>query len=167
TRSYGASGDASWPASSVTVSLAASLRSAATPMLRSSLSVVLTSCRRGTLLSVIGSAVSSEAHSCGSAAFFAPEIVTSPSSRRPPRIKSLSMRNLGFHAQHSLRTRWRRPASRSEHCGGLSVVVSGGRGGCPLGRGQRLHRQGVDLLAHSIAQGLVNPLVARHAARAL
>ena len=45
--------------------------------------------------------------------------------------------------------------------------MSGGRRGSPLGRGQRLHRQGVDLLAHSIAQGLVNPLVARHAARAL
>src|SRR5882762_9520880 len=48
----------------------------------------------------------------------------------------------------------------------MSVVMSGGGGGCPLGRGQRLHRQGVDLLAHSIAQGLVDLLMASHAARA-
>ena len=67
-------------ASSVTASGAASLRSARTPMLRSSFSVVATSCSRGTLASVTGSAVSSAAHSSGSAAFLAPEMATSPSS---------------------------------------------------------------------------------------
>ena len=52
------------------------------------------------------------------------------------------------------------------------MVVGGGRTGWtshsgPFGGGQRLHRQGVDLLAHSIAQGLIDPLVALDAAGAL
>ena len=36
-----------------------------------------------------------------------------------------------------------------------------------FGGGERLHRQGVYLLAHSIAQGRVNPLVAAHTGQAL
>ncbi len=47
-------------------------------MLRTSFSIVDTSCRRGTLCSVTGSSVSSAAHSSGSAAFLAPDISTSP-----------------------------------------------------------------------------------------
>ncbi|RYY60630.1 MAG: UDP-N-acetylglucosamine 1-carboxyvinyltransferase, partial [Comamonadaceae bacterium] len=47
-------------------------------MLRTSLSMVATSCRRGTLRSVTGSAVSSAAQSSGSAAFLAPDMRTSP-----------------------------------------------------------------------------------------
>ena len=78
TRSYGASRALMWPAFSTTTSGVASARSMATPMLRSSFSAVLTSCRRGTLRSVTGSAVSKAAQSSGSAAFFAPEIVTVP-----------------------------------------------------------------------------------------
>jgi hypothetical protein len=68
-----------------------SSRSTCTPMLRIRVTIVATSCRRGTFSSTTGSAVSSAAQSSGSAAFFAPEIVTSPRSSRPPRISSLSM----------------------------------------------------------------------------
>ena len=67
------------------------LRAATTPILRSNWRAVFTSCRRGTLVSVTGSAVNSAAHSSGNAAFFAPEMLTSPCSERPPRIRSLSM----------------------------------------------------------------------------
>src|SRR5207248_10891858 len=44
----------------------------------------------GTLARRSGSAVRSAAHMIGSAAFFAPETRTSPSSGRPPRRRSLS-----------------------------------------------------------------------------
>jgi hypothetical protein len=47
-------------------------------MVRSSFSVVATSCRCGTLASATGSATSSAAQSSGSAAFLAPAMATSP-----------------------------------------------------------------------------------------
>src|SRR5689334_14474008 len=47
--------------------------------------------RRGTLARRSGSAVSSAAHMIGSAAFLAPETRASPSSARPPRMRSLSI----------------------------------------------------------------------------
>ena len=53
--------------------------------------MVVTSCRRGTFESSTGSAVSSAAQSSGKAAFLAPEMAISPASRRPPRMRSLSM----------------------------------------------------------------------------
>ena len=62
-----------------------------TPMFSSRRRMVRTSCRRGTLTSFTGSAVSSAAHISGSAAFLAPEMCTSPLSWRPPRISSLSI----------------------------------------------------------------------------
>src|SRR5688500_11076056 len=70
-----------------------SSRSAAAPMLRISLSMVVTSFNRGTLCSVTGRSVRSAAQSSGSAAFLAPEMSTSPRSVRPPRIRSLSMKD--------------------------------------------------------------------------
>src|SRR3954471_20028088 len=64
--------------------------SAVTPIWRSSLAIVRTSMRYGTLLRRSGCSLSSAAHMMGSAAFFAPEMRTSPSSGRPPRMRSLS-----------------------------------------------------------------------------
>ena len=89
TNSYGASGVLSALASMRTVP--SSARSAVTPILRMSLSMVLTSCSWGTLSRVTGSAVSSAAHNSGKAAFLAPETSTSPCKVRPPRIRSLSI----------------------------------------------------------------------------
>src|SRR6478609_6173875 len=66
--------------------------SAVTPICRSSFAIVRTSMRYGTLLSRSGCSERSAAHMMGSAAFFAPEIGTSPSSRLPPRMRSLSTR---------------------------------------------------------------------------
>src|SRR5689334_8577307 len=65
-------------------------RCTATPMRARSFAIVATSMSRGTLESSSGSAVRSAAHMIGRAAFFAPETATSPSSGRPPRIRSLS-----------------------------------------------------------------------------
>ena len=56
------------------------------------------------------------------------------------------------------------PAARAAAGGSGGVVC--GRGSSVLGRGQRLHRQRMDLGLHSIAQGLVNALMAPHAALA-
>src|SRR5437773_735833 len=64
--------------------------SAATPIWRSSFAMVRTSMSCGTLESRNGCALRSAAHMIGSAAFFAPETRTSPSSDRPPRMRSLS-----------------------------------------------------------------------------
>src|SRR5688572_10465248 len=89
--------------------------------------MVRTSISRGTLSSSSGSSVSSAAHRIGSAAFFAPEMRTSPASGRPPVISSLSTRG-------------------------------------SLLRRERPHRQGVDLLAHALAERRVHQLVALHAA---
>src|SRR5689334_25014107 len=47
--------------------------------------------RRGTLDRRSGSALSSAAHMIGSAAVFAPDTATSPSSARPPRMRRLSI----------------------------------------------------------------------------
>src|SRR5258706_16303675 len=65
-------------------------RSTATPICASSRAMVETSMSRGTLDSASGLVVSSAAHMIGSAAFFAPDTVTSPSSGPPPLILSLS-----------------------------------------------------------------------------
>src|SRR5688572_14858391 len=108
-----------------------------TPMLRISVSMVATSCRRGTFCSTTGWSVRRAAHSSGSVAFLAPEIRTSPWSCRPPRIKSLSMG----------RSVWlRRPFGRRV---GLHR--------------ERMHLVGM----HSLTQRGVNPLVALDQAFAL
>ena len=52
--------------------------------------MVATSMSRGTFESASGLLVSNAAHMIGSAAFFAPDTATSPSSGRPPRMRSLS-----------------------------------------------------------------------------
>src|SRR5882672_1230561 len=64
--------------------------SAATPIWRRSLAMVRTSISCGTLERRSGCALRSAAHMIGSAAFFAPDTRTSPSSGRPPRMRSLS-----------------------------------------------------------------------------
>src|SRR5512146_691377 len=75
-----------------------------TPMRASSLDIVATSIRRGTLSSTSGFSVNSAAHMIGSAAFFAPETRISPSSGPPPVMRSLStgaplLRRQGAHRQ--------------------------------------------------------------------
>ena len=60
-------------------------------------------------------------------------------------------------------TRHPPPAARA--AGGSMVVRlcrSWGRNGLPLGGGERLHRQRMDLSAHSIAQRRIDALVALH-----
>src|SRR3954469_3860192 len=64
--------------------------SAATPIWRSSFAMVRVSIRCGTFDRRSGLSVRSAAHMMGSAAFFAPDTRTSPSSGRPPRMRSLS-----------------------------------------------------------------------------
>src|SRR5438128_2491918 len=78
--------------------------STATPIWRSNFAIVRTSISCGTLESRRGCALRSAAHMIGSAAFFAPETRTSPSSGRPPRMRSLStgapfLRREGAHRQ--------------------------------------------------------------------
>src|SRR5258706_12217276 len=63
---------------------------AATPIWGSSFAMVRTSMGSGTLARRSRSPVRSAAHMIGSAAFFAPEMRTSPSSGTPPRMRSLS-----------------------------------------------------------------------------
>src|SRR5574340_783441 len=77
-----------------------------TPMWPSSASMVLMSRRCGTFPSCRGSAVSRLAVRIGNAAFFAPEMRTSPASGLPPWISSASMSaagpvfgGVGFHRQ--------------------------------------------------------------------
>src|SRR5690606_9522008 len=62
-----------------------------TPMPPSSWIIVVTSCRCGTLPTDTGSSASRVAARMGKAAFFAPEMRTSPSRRLPPVICSLSI----------------------------------------------------------------------------
>src|SRR5262245_13830955 len=64
--------------------------SAATPIWRKSFAIVRVSISWGTFDRRSGLSVSSAAHMIGSAACFAPEIRASPSSDRPPRMRSLS-----------------------------------------------------------------------------
>src|SRR5437764_1265692 len=64
--------------------------SAATPIWRRSFAIVRVSMRCGTFDRRSGLSVRSAAHMIGSAAFFAPETRTSPSSERPPWMRSLS-----------------------------------------------------------------------------
>src|SRR5204863_9561194 len=64
--------------------------STTTPVWRSNFAIVRTCISCGTLESRKGCALRSAAHMIGSAAFFAPETRTSPSSGRPPRMRSLS-----------------------------------------------------------------------------
>src|SRR5438132_6900058 len=61
-----------------------------TPIWRRSFAMVRTSMSCGTLASRSGSTLRSAAHIIGSAAFFAPETCTSPSSGTPPWMRSLS-----------------------------------------------------------------------------
>src|SRR3954462_5990237 len=61
-----------------------------TPIGRSSFAMVRTSMSCATLVRRSGWSVRSAAHMMGSAAFLAPEMRTSPSSGRPPRMRSLS-----------------------------------------------------------------------------
>src|SRR5437773_3309813 len=77
-------------AASSTIALP-SIRSLLAPICESSVSIVRTSLRRGRLVSVSGSAVNSEAHKIGSAAFFAPDTRTSPRNGAPPSTTSLSI----------------------------------------------------------------------------
>src|SRR3981189_3493900 len=65
-------------------------RSTPTPIWPRSFAMVATSISCGTFESASGRALRSAAHMIGSAAFFAPEILTSPSSLRPPEMRSLS-----------------------------------------------------------------------------
>ncbi len=67
-------------------------------MFLSNLSMVATSCKSGTLFKVTGSALKSAAHSSGSAAFLAPEMLTSPFNALPPWMINWSM---GFKLQCS------------------------------------------------------------------
>src|SRR5881394_2172452 len=103
--------------------------SIATPICASSVCIVRTSFRRGTLVRTSGSEVSSEAHNSGNAAFLAPETRTSPRSGTPPsmtrRSTSALVRPCGF----------------------------------PLRGGQRGHRQGVNFLAHPVAERRIDELV--------
>ena len=70
----------------------APMRSAATPMLRSSLSIVLTSCSCGTLAERAPARPSAARRTARAARrSWRPRSCTSPCSRRPPRIRSLSM----------------------------------------------------------------------------
>src|SRR5262249_46136776 len=91
TSSYGAMNSLIPVVSTVTC---VSLTSIATPMRRSNFTVVAMSFRRGTLVSATGESASNVAARIGSAAFFAPEIRTSPSRRVPPTMTSLSKRDL-------------------------------------------------------------------------
>src|SRR5690349_6583708 len=66
--------------------------SAATPIWRRSFAIVRVSMRCGTFARRSGLSVRSAAHMMGNAAFFAPDTRTSPSSERPPWMRSLSTR---------------------------------------------------------------------------
>ena len=114
TNSYGASGFVKVPAFKTT--LPSSWRSAVTPILRMSLSMVATSCKCGTLASVTGWSVNKAAHSSGKAAFLAPEISTSPCKALPPRIRSLSMPTcLPFQRRSSFPTQWGCRCASTKH----------------------------------------------------
>ncbi len=91
TSSYGATWSRALPASTSMRSFSSMVTD--TPIRPSSSIIVVTSCRCGTLPTDTGPSASSVAARMGSAAFFAPEIRTSPSSGRPPVICSLSMFN--------------------------------------------------------------------------
>src|SRR6516164_7353466 len=144
TSSYGASRDVTSAAASVTVASPLPPGSATTPIVRRRRVIVATSCRRGTFCSCTRSAVSSAAHSSGSAAFLAPEMTISPASRRPPRMRSLSIVVI----------------EAAEAASGRVVLLV-------LGGGERPHRQRVDLLAHAVAEGAVDALVPADAVGAL
>src|SRR5687768_14905198 len=119
-----------------------SARSTATPICARSLAMVETSRSCGTLVSASGFEESSAAHMIGSAAFFAPETRTSPSSGRPPVIFSLSIET--FYPPAVLPTN--------------SVFF------IPfLGR-QRLHGERVNFFTHAIAERPIHQLVALDAA---
>ena len=87
TISYGASGQSTRAADIVS---APAPPSAVTPICVSNARMVRTSLSAGTLERMNGSGVSSAAHMIGSAAFFAPETRTSPSSATPPSMASFS-----------------------------------------------------------------------------
>jgi hypothetical protein len=172
TSSYGASGALMRLASSVTMSGRSVLRSATTPMLRSSLSMVATSCSCGTLCSVV--AVDQQR----GAQLGQGRVLGTGNRHRA--IEAAAAADEEFVHEGCLcaggRSRIRGPGRvagrQNGHplraAAGVSVgVVRGSRSGRPFRRGERLHRQRVDLLPHSIAQGGVDPLVAAHARQAL
>src|SRR5687768_4855173 len=74
----------------------------ATPICPSRLSIVVTSRRCGTFSIVSASRESNDAQRIGSAAFFAPEIATSPCSAMPPSMTSLSTLRLPFFGRERL-----------------------------------------------------------------
>src|SRR6185503_15495122 len=120
-------------------------RSTSTPIWARSRVIVETSISRGTFDNRSGCSVRSAAHMIGSAAFFAPEMRTSPSRRRPPRIFSLSI--YPFSAP--------------------KMAFLGRTGGfAPFFGRQRLHRQRVHLFPHALAERRVDELVALHAGAA-
>src|SRR5215813_11396998 len=137
TSSYGATGLEMRAAVSSTPSF--SSIEIATPICASRLSIVVTSRRRGTLVTMSGSSVRSAAVRIGRAAFLAPEISTSPASGTPPSMTSLSMLQIRKNVQ-SLRFLSR-----------------------PIFRREGLHRQCVDLRTHPVAQCGVHHLVLLHA----
>src|SRR5436190_4366238 len=113
--------------------------SAATPIWRSSFAIVRVSMSCGTFDRRSGFSVRSAAHMIGSAAFFAPDTRTSPSSGRPPRMRSLStgfplLRRQRAHRQrvdflaHALAER------RIDKLVALHAIASGER----IGNDQRL-----------------------------
>ena len=119
----------------------------AAPSRPSSLAVVTTSCRCGTLLIATGPSASSVAHRIGSTAFLAPEIWTSPFSGWPPSTTIFCMVSVASWRSFSVPVR----------CGAQAAqlpLVSGF-----VGR-ERLQRQRVDLAAHALAQRGVDHAVA-------
>src|SRR6056297_69193 len=108
-----------------------------TPMRPSSSMVVVTSCRWGTLPMRTGASASRVPARMGRAAFFAPEMRTSPSRRWPPPTSSLSMPRAGSVAGRHLRRR------------------------------QRAYGQRVDLSAHPVTQRAIDLLVALQRPQAL
>src|SRR5690606_19257675 len=130
-------------------------------MRRSSLTVVVTSFRCGTLPSTTGAPASSVPARIGNAEFFAPEIRTSPSRRAPPRISSLSMTG-GERRRDSMRLDARLAHAQAFH----DPSEASAPGSAPLLGciGAQLER--MDLAADPLPQRPVNQLMAREAALA-
>src|SRR5690606_35515524 len=116
--------------------------------------------RCGTFDRTTGPPASSVPARIGNAAFFAPEILTSPSSGMPPRISSLSIGAARATTAAVRRRRLGRPAHALRDEG-----ASAARGPPLLGRvGLQLQR--VDLAADALAERAVNHLVTGDAALA-
>ena len=92
-------------------------RSTATPMLRSSLSMVATSCRRGTLCSVTGSAVSSAAHRSAAPRSWRRRCATSP------REAAAAADQQFVHDESSCPAAFRCGSWPAAHSSGVSVFI--------------------------------------------